>query len=366
MNQRKIRVGLLFGGRSAEHEVSLISARAVYKNLDRRKHRAICIYINKKGEWKRVASPLLPREKLDQGPSFSFLPWAGKNRGRFASDSRSHQTSLRADIYFPILHGPYGEDGTIQGLLEMADVAYVGAGVLASAVGMDKAVMKALFASKNLPIVKYRTLRDAEWAKNKGEILSSIKKEFALPFFVKPANLGSSVGITKIKEYEKMRPALDRAFRYDRKILVEQGISGREIECSVLGNDKPRASLPGEVIPFREFYDYRDKYIEGKTQFRIPIDFPEAVVREVQRLAVRSFKAAECSGMARIDFFLEDKTKKIYVNEINTIPGFTEISMYPKLWEASGLPFPRLIDKLISLGLERHRKKKRCLGELSP
>jgi D-alanine-D-alanine ligase len=246
----------------------------------------------------------------------------------------------------------------------MADVPYVGAGVLASAAGMDKAVMKALFADRGLPIVRYQTCRQTGWQKGRSGILSRIGREFALPFFVKPASLGSSVGISKVKTRRETQPALTRAFRYDQKVLIEEGIKGREIECSVLGNEEPRASLPGEVIPHREFYDYRDKYIEGRTTFRIPADLPGPVIREVQRLAVEAFRAVEGSGMARIDFFLEDGTGKLYVNEINTIPGFTEISMYPKLWGVSGLPFDRLIEKLIRLGLERHRRRKRCFERL--
>lgn len=355
MKSRKIKIALLFGGRSAEHEVSLISASAIYKNIDKRKYDVISIYITKEGEWKTSTSPLLPPEKLEKGTSFSFLPWQAGALSR----------KVRADIYFPVLHGPYGEDGTIQGLLEMADVPYVGAGVLASAAGMDKAVMKALFAAKKLPLVKHRTFLDAEYQKNKKAILSLIKKEFPLPFFVKPANLGSSVGISKVKNYAETPRALSKAFRYDRKILVEEGVIGREVECSVLGNDEPRASLPGEVIPYREFYDYRDKYLEGKTRFRIPADLPKPKVKEIQRLAVEAYKAVDCSGMARIDFFFEEKTGKIYVNEINTIPGFTEISMYPKLWGVSGIPFPRLVEELIRLGFERHRRRKRCLERLA-
>jgi D-alanine-D-alanine ligase len=355
LKQRKIKIALLFGGRSAEHEVSLISASAIYRNIDKRKYAVTSLYINKKGEWKKVVSPLLSLEKLEKGPAFSFLPW----------EAAAFSRKLHVDICFPVLHGPYGEDGTIQGLLEMADVPYVGAGVLASAVGMDKAVMKALFVTKNLPVVRYRAVLDSEYRRGKKAILALIKKEFRLPIFVKPANLGSSVGISKVKSYAEIEKALGKAFRYDHKILIEQGIIGREVECSVLGNEEPRASLPGEVIPCREFYDYRDKYLEGKTQFRIPAGLPGEKIKEIQRLAVEAYKAVDCSGMARMDFFLEAKSDKIFVNEINTIPGFTEISMYPKLWGVSGLPFPRLVEELISLGFERHRRKKRCLERLS-
>ncbi|MDH7513314.1 MAG: D-alanine--D-alanine ligase family protein [Clostridiales bacterium] len=355
MKKKKTTVALIFGGRSAEHEISLISASAIYKNIDKNKHNVVSLYISKQGEWKKVSSPLLPPAKLaSSSPAFSFLPW----------ETSEPRLRVLADIYFPILHGPYGEDGTIQGLLEMADVPYVGAGVLASAAGMDKVVMKALFAAAGVPVVKHRAFTDTDWAKHPKSVLSLLRREFSLPFFVKPANLGSSVGISKVKAWEESGRALRRAFRYDRKILVEAGISGREIECSVLGNDCPRASLPGEVIPFREFYDYRDKYLEAKTRFLIPAPLPSSKTREVQRLAVAAYKAVGCEGMARIDFFLEERTGQIYVNEINTIPGFTEISMYPKLWEASGVPFARLVEELIRLGFERHRKKKRCLERL--
>jgi D-alanine-D-alanine ligase len=350
LKHKKITIALLFGGRSAEHEVSLASAAAVFRNIDKKKFRVASVYITRGGEWKRAASPLLPLEKISRGPAFSFLPWVkGKPAG------------LAADIYFPVLHGPYGEDGAIQGLLEMADVPYVGAGVLASAAGMDKAVMKELFARRGLPIVKHLTLLDTEWRREPEAVLAHVRAEFSFPVFVKPANLGSSVGISKVKRAEETAAAIRRAFRCDRKIVVERGVSGRELECSVLGNDEPRASLPGEVFPFREFYDYRDKYIDGKTRFGIPADLPPAKVAEIRSLAVQAYKAVECSGMARMDFFLEEKTDKLYVNEINTIPGFTEISMFPKLWEATGLPFGRLVEELIRLGFEKHKRRKRCL-----
>jgi D-alanine-D-alanine ligase len=352
----KVRIVLLFGGRSAEHEVSLASASAIYKNIDKSRYAVTSILIDKAGRWGRVSSPLQPLKKLPSGPSCSFLPWEAP-----ASLARR----VRADIYFPVLHGPYGEDGTIQGLLELADVPYVGAGVLASAAGMDKAVMKVLFAARHLPIVRHRIIEEGEWKQNRGKVPDLIRKEFPLPVFVKPANLGSSVGISKVTTWEETGRALARAFRYDRKVVIEEGIKGREIECSVLGNEEPRASLPGEVIPYRDFYDYRDKYLEGKTRFRIPAELPASVVREVQRLAVEAYRAVECSGLARLDFFLEDGTGKIYVNEINTIPGFTEISMYPKLWGVSGIPFGRLVEELIRLGFQRHRRKKRCLERLA-
>jgi D-alanine-D-alanine ligase len=349
LKHKKINIALLFGGRSAEHEVSLISATSIYKNLDKKKFEITSIYINKKGNWKIVESPLLVPSALSTGDFFPFLPWS-KNVSRPTTD---------ADIYFPVLHGPHGEDGTIQGLFEMADVPFVGASVMDSAIGMDKSMTKIILKAKNLPVVKHIIIQDQEWMKQKEAIISKIKKEFPIPFFVKPACLGSSVGISKVKEYGKTSAALDEAFRYDKKILVEEGIKGHELECSVLGNDSPRASLPGEIIPYREFYDYRDKYIEGKTRFGIPAELTPEQIKEIQHLSLEAYKAISCSGMARVDFLMEEKTEKIFISELNTIPGFTEISMYPKLWEVSGLPFPRLLERLIELGLERHKKKKR-------
>lgn len=353
---KKIKVCLLFGGRSHEHEVSLSSATAIFNSLDQKKYNIICVYINKRGEWRIVSSPLLSIQKLAEGSFFPFLPWGAKTLPQ----------TVKADIYFPVLHGPYGEDGTIQGLFEMADAPYVGAGVMASALGMDKALTKTIFKAKNLPVVKHLLLFELEWKKNRENILKKIKKEFLLPFFVKPANLGSSVGISKVKDYAQTSQALRAAFSHDRKILVEEGIKGRELECSVLGNDNPRVSLPGEIIPYREFYDYRDKYLDGKTTFGIPAKLPSSVIKEIQRISLEAYRAIDCSGMARVDFFLEDKTGKIYLSEINTIPGFTEISMYPKLWEIGGLPFPRLVVELIKLGLERHKAKKRNQKSLIP
>lgn len=350
---KKITVALLFGGRSAEHEVSLRSAAAVYKNLDPARYRVLSLYFDREGRWKSVASPLRTPAELKRGPAFPFLPWQAQASGR----------PLRADIYFLVLHGPYGEDGTIQGLLELADVPYIGPGVLASAAGMDKAVMKVLFQAQGLLVSPWRVVRDFEWAKARTGILSRLRREFSWPVFVKPANLGSSVGISMVKSFNGLGPALDLAFRYDRKVVVERGIRGREIECSVLGNDAPEASLPGEVIPHNEFYDYKDKYDDGLTRFGIPADLPAAVIRKIRAQAVAAFRACEGEGLARVDFFLESGTGDLYVNEINTLPGFTEISMYPKLWEVSGLPFGRLLDRLIELGFERHRAKRRCTAK---
>ena len=346
---KKHNVVLLFGGRSAEHEVSIISAGSVHKNLDKQKYTLSCIYINKLGLWRAVESPFLPQADLEKGPFLTFLPWGNK----------PSVPPIEADIYFPILHGPYGEDGTIQGLFEMADVPYVGATVLASATGMDKAVAKRLFQEKNLPVVKHMVLSEFLWNENSSEMIDRIHRDFRFPIFVKPANMGSSVGITKVTDGEHTRSAIQTAFQYDTKALIEQAIQGREIECSVLGNTKPEASLPGEIIPYRDFYDYQDKYIDGKTSFKIPADLPKNITHKVQKMAIDAFRAIGCSGMARVDFFLQEGTQKLFLNEINTIPGFTEISMYPKLWEVSGLSYSQLLDKLIALGLEQHKNKKR-------
>jgi len=343
---KKTNVALLFGGRSAEHEISLASAAAIYSNLDKNKFTITSIFLNQAGQWRQVASPLLSTTELHQGRFHSFLPW---------KESKT-DTLPAVDIYFPVLHGPYGEDGTIQGLFEMAGVPYVGATVLGSAAGMDKAVAKTLFQANNLPVGKYRILRERDWLAAPDKINRDIMQKFIHPFFIKPANLGSSVGISLIQAADQLESGLKEAFKYDRKILVEEGITGREIECSVIGNDFPRTSLPGEVIPYREFYDYQDKYLEGKTRFVIPVELPPEKTAEIQQLALTAYAAVECCGMARIDFFLQEKTQKIYLNEINTIPGFTEISMYPKLWEVSGLPFGPLLEELIELGLERQNK----------
>jgi D-alanine-D-alanine ligase len=348
---KKIAIALIFGGRSAEHEISLISACAVYKNLSREKFDVRSIYITRGGLWKTVDAPSREIEALESGPAFSFLPWnnAPPVGGPFA------------DIYFPVLHGPFGEDGTIQGLLEMAGVPYVGAGVTGSALGMDKALAKSVLRDQGLPVVPFETVRETEWTKGPAGILRRVRRTLSLPLFVKPSNLGSSVGITKVGAYPALPAALDLAFRYDDTALVEKGIVGRELELSVLGNEEPEASLPGEVIPFREFYDYNDKYIDGKTRFVIPAALPPRTLARVRALGVAAFKALAASGMARVDFFLEKGTNRLYVNEINTIPGFTEISMYPKLWAASGLPFPRLLERLVALGFERHRGRKACV-----
>jgi len=348
---KKIAVALVFGGRSAEHEVSLVSAGAIHQNLPRGRFDVRCLYITREGLWKAVEAPSTDIGALEKGPTFSFLPWEGGPRPE----------GLQADIYFPVLHGPFGEDGTIQGLLEMAGVPYVGAGVTGSALGMDKALAKSVLRDQGLPVVPFLAVRETEWAKDPAAIARRVRRNLPLPVFVKPSNLGSSVGITKVTAAAGLAGALASAFRYDATALVEKGITGRELELSVLGNEEPEASLPGEVIPFREFYDYSDKYIDGKTRFAIPASLPPRTIAKVRALGLAAYKALAASGLARVDFFLEKGTNRLYVNEINTIPGFTEISMYPKLWAASGLPFPRLLERLIDLGFERHRNRKACV-----
>jgi D-alanine-D-alanine ligase len=349
---KKITVALIFGGRSAEHEISLISAAAIHKNLDKTRFGVRAIYITRQGLWKAVEGPSNDIGLLEAGRAFSFLPWEGPEMG-------THDVA--ADIYFPVLHGPFGEDGTIQGLLEMAGVPYVGAGVLGSALGMDKSATKSILRDHGLPVVPCLAIREEDFRTDAGRLLGRIRRSLPLPLFVKPANLGSSVGITKVGKYAQVPAALATAFRYDATALVEKGIRGRELELSVLGNETPEASLPGEVIPFREFYDYNDKYVDGRTTFVIPAELAPRTLARIRELGIAAFKALACSGMARVDFFLEKGTNRLTINEINTIPGFTEISMYPKLWAASGLPFPRLLERLIELGFARHRNRKACL-----
>ncbi len=348
---KKITVALIFGGRSAEHEVSLISASAVHKNLPRDKFEVRSIYITREGRWKAVEAPSTDPGALEAGPDCSFLPW----------ESAPVADRPFADIYFPVLHGPFGEDGTIQGLLELAGVPFVGAGVTGSALGMDKALAKSVLRDHGLPVVPFATVRETEWARDRAAILRRVRRALPLPVFVKPSNLGSSVGITKVAAADGLAAALDTAFRYDATALVEKGIAGRELELSVLGNDEPEASLPGEIIPHNEFYDYADKYLEGKTGFVIPAKLGAKTTARVRALGVAAFRVLAASGLARVDFFLEKGTGRLYVNEINTLPGFTEISMYPKLWAASGLSFPRLLERLVALGFERHRNRKACV-----
>lgn len=366
---RRLRVGVIFGGRSGEHEVSLASARSVMAAMDKTKYEPVPIGITKEGRWLLSGEPLRlleeaarrGRQALAAGeqalPPRELIPIG--NDGSSADIPRpSPLASL--DVVFPVLHGPFGEDGTVQGLLELADIPYVGAGVLASAVGMDKAVMKDLFKAHGLPITRHRVILRKAWEADPVRVVREVENVFAYPCFVKPACLGSSVGVTKAHHRAELEAGLAEAARYDRKIIVEEAVPhAREIECSVLGNDDPIASVPGEVIPSREFYDYAAKYLDNASQLLIPAPLPPSLAEQVRALSIAAFKAIDGAGMARVDFLLNAQSGELYLNEVNTIPGFTSISMYPKLWEASGIPYPELIDRLIALALERHADKAR-------
>ena len=388
---KKLRVGILFGGRSGEHEVSLLSAASVVSAIDKSKFELVPIGITKEGRWLTAGdAELLLQGKADSVPSHLRAgdpdatpgaavlatgravlvppePHPGGSLAAFQSEALTRRASDRAinvDIIFPVLHGTFGEDGTIQGLLELADIAYVGAGVLGSAAGMDKDVMKSLFKAAGLPIVKHVTVLRSDWESAPKKVQKLVESKLKYPVFVKPANLGSSVGISKARERKELAPAMEEAAKFDRKIVIEEGVGGkkhkaREIECSVLGNDKPAASVAGEIVPGKEFYDYTAKYLDEGSQLIIPAKLSKAESKKIQQLAISAFKAVDCSGLARVDFLMDPKNRKIYLNEINTMPGFTAISMYPKLWAASGLAYPELIERLIRLGQERHEEKKR-------
>ena len=406
---KKLRIGILFGGRSGEHEISLLSAASVLKAIDQRKYEVVPIGITKDGRWLTAsdAERLLagkagegpvrlrsgqvrptqanpPQAQLRAGdpeatPAAAVLQngeavvvppephKSGTGLTPFQSDAPTRRAADRAinvDIIFPILHGTFGEDGTIQGLLELADIPYVGAGVLGSAAGMDKDIMKSLFRAAGLPIVKHVTVLRGDWELQPKKVQKLVESKLKYPVFVKPANLGSSVGISKARDKTELGPAIDEAAKFDRKIVIEEGVGGkknkaREIECSVLGNDKPSASVPGEIVPGAEFYDYTAKYLDEGSQLIIPAKLTKAETKKVQELAIGGFRAVDCSGLARVDFLMDPKSRKIYLNEINTMPGFTSISMYPKLWAASGVGYPELIERLIQLGMERHSEKKK-------
>src|SRR5579862_2321396 len=391
---KRLRVGVLFGGRSGEHEVSLLSAASVVEAIDKSKYEVVPIGITKEGRWLtagdaeallhgkapdeskhlRAGDPdatpgaavlasgeavVVPPEPVHRGGS-SLTPF----QGDASTLRRASDRAINVDVIFPVLHGTFGEDGTIQGLLELADIPYVGAGVLGSAAGMDKDIMKSLFIAAGIAIVQHVTILRSAWEKEPKKVERFVEAKLKFPVFVKPANLGSSVGISKAHNRKELGPAIEEAAKFDRKIVIEQGVGGkkekaREIECSVLGNDEPSASIPGEVVPGKEFYDYTAKYVDEGSQLIIPAKLSKAETKRVQELAVKAFQAVDCSGLARVDFLMDPKTKKIFLNEINTMPGFTAISMYPKLWAASGLAYADLIDRLIELGLERHEDKKK-------
>jgi D-alanine-D-alanine ligase len=381
---KKLRIGVIYGGRSGEHEVSVASAAAVMKNLDRDRYEPVPIRIEKDGRWTiadRIPTAISAADVIEQsrlqaarpvrpGREAHLLARPGEDEQILTIERKAgvktpdteresaYVTGLGVDVIFPVLHGPYGEDGTVQGLLELANVPYVGAGVLASAVGMDKAAMKMVFAAQGLPMVRHLVFLRRDWVADRSGVSARVIATLGLPVFVKPANLGSSVGISKASDAGELDTALDLAAEFDRKLIVEAAVPhAREIECAVLGNDQPEASVAGEIIPSREFYDYQAKYLDQSSQLLIPAPLEPTQAAEVQRLAVQAFLAIDCAGMARVDFLLGGKSGTLYVNELNTIPGFTTISMYAKLWDASGLPYPALLDRLVRLALERHEEK---------
>jgi D-alanine-D-alanine ligase len=349
----RLRVGVIYGGKSGEHEVSVASAASIFRHLDRSRYEPVPVFIEKSGRWTLgapVPQAISAGEVLKQTAATALQP----------VEPSAAVSCAAFDVVFPVLHGPYGEDGTVQGLLELADIPYVGAGVLGSAAGMDKGVMKTLFAAHGLPIVRHVVVRQQEWAREAHAITARVASLLGYPAFVKPANLGSSVGISKAASDGELADAVALALEFDRKVLIEAAVpQAREIECAVLGNDEPEASVPGEVVPSREFYDYAAKYLEDTSQLLIPAPLDEQQTSAIRRLAVQAFTAVEGAGMARVDFLLNGTTGEIFVNEVNTIPGFTTISMYPKLWEATGVPYPQLLDRLIALALERHAHKQR-------
>jgi D-alanine-D-alanine ligase len=387
---KKTRVGILFGGRSGEHEVSLLSAASVLQAIDRSKYEVVPIGITKEGRWVTAghAERLLGGESpgrnlragdpditpaaavLRKGESVLVPPVPSEALVPFQRDARalahgSPEQVLSVDVIFPVLHGTFGEDGTIQGLFELAGIAYVGSGVLGSAAGMDKDAMKRLFASAKLPMVRWVTILRAEWEKSPRKVRAKIEAALRYPLFVKPANLGSSVGITKVHNAKELAPAIEIAARFDRKIVVEHGVGGkngkaRELEVAVLGNEDPEASVVGEVVPVKEFYDYEAKYLSEGSDLIVPAKLTKAQTRQVRDMALAAFKVCDCAGLARVDFLMDPGASgRIYLNEINTLPGFTSISMYPRLWAASGVPYPKLIDRLIELALERRADKDR-------
>ena len=354
----KLRVGVIFGGRSGEHEVSLVSATSVIGALDPAKYDVVPIGITPEGRWisSGRALGMLKEKSGQEGEPEQFLVPEPNRKGLVSLNGGGTSSPQSLDVVIPLVHGTYGEDGTLQGLLELADIPYVGAGVLASAVGMDKIVQKMVFTTAGLPVVRYCWAYSSDCRDNPGKVRALVEKTLRYPVFVKPANTGSSVGITKVHSRKELAPALTVAAEFDRKVIIEEGVrDAREIECSVLGNDSPVASVPGEIVPSNEFYDYDAKYVDGKSRAIIPAPLPAAVARRVRDYAVRAYRAIDCAGMSRVDFFVTKRKGRVILNEVNTIPGFTAISMYPKMWEASGVPFRELLDRLIALAVERHR-----------
>jgi D-alanine-D-alanine ligase len=383
---KRIRVGVIFGGRSSEHLVSIRSASSVIAKLDRQRYDPIALYVKPDGrlivpdrppvapteadakeyvrEQETRASRVVREAHLVAYPNGDDTVLTIERRGpeleagQETAQDLALVLGLRIDVVFPVVHGPNGEDGTIQGLLELANVPYVGAGVLGSAAGMDKAVMKVLFAARGLPIPEHVVIGKRDWVAERARTLDAVAGRFAFPVFVKPANMGSSVGITKVKSADALEAAIDLAATFDRKILVEAAVPhAREIECAVIGNDRPEASVPGEIVPLREFYDYEAKYLDEGSRLVIPAPLSPEQAAQIRRLAVEAFVAIDAAGMGRVDFLVNGETGECFVNEINTIPGFTTISMYPKLWEATGLDYPALLDRLMTLAFERHAER---------
>lgn len=349
----KLRVGLLFGGRSGEHEVSINSARAIAQALgtdeNQNKYEVLPVYIEKNGIWQAGE---VARQVLESGKSLASDPQTPQQLWQFPPQA------AEVDVWFPILHGPNGEDGTIQGLLTLMQVPFVGSGVVGSAVGMDKLAMKMVFAQAGLAQVKYMAVTRSQVWSNPcvfPKLCDEIEQTLAYPCFVKPANLGSSVGIAKVRSRSELEAALDSAASYDRRLIVEAGVVAREVECAVLGNDNPKASVVGEITYDSDFYDYETKYTDGRAQLHIPAQLPDAVIARIQEMSLQAFAAVDGAGLARVDFFYVEETGEISINEINTLPGFTAFSMYPQLWGATGVPFPQLVDRLIQLALERHQ-----------
>ncbi|HXG35709.1 MAG TPA: D-alanine--D-alanine ligase family protein [Dehalococcoidia bacterium] len=357
MPGQRLRVGIIFGGKSAEHEVSVVSAQGVQHAADSERFAITMIGVTRESIW---LTPEETAHALMQVPPSSYRPLAASVSGVAAIRPQVLEALSALDVAFPLIHGTFGEDGTLQGMLELLGIPYVGAGVAASALGMDKALMKTVFQQAGLPVPGFRVMHARQWQADWQAEARQIEAAIGYPCFVKPANMGSSVGVSKVRSPAELTAAVELALRYDRKALAEQAIAGREIELAVLGNEAPEVSPPGEIIPAGEFYDYAAKYLEDSAQLVAPVSLPQPVSQRLQELAVAAFRAIDCAGMARVDFFLQGDEP--IVNEINTIPGFTPISMYPKLWEAAGLPYRDLITRLIELALERHGKKRDCAG----
>jgi D-alanine-D-alanine ligase len=356
MAQKRIRVGVLFGGRSAEHEVSLQSARGVMAAMDRERFEVVPIGATKAGEWVTLRDPLLSVDRPVQSADGSPVAMLPTPTQKDLLPLASGMAGTQLDVILPLIHGTFGEDGTVQGLFELAGIPYVGSGVLGSAVSMDKAVMKALFEHHDLPVSSYRVVTRRRWQSEPAVVQNECESKLGYPMFVKPANLGSSVGISKVHDASEFGAAMAEAARYDRKLIIETSVEdAHEIEVAVLGNDQPIASVPGEIIPCNEFYDYRAKYLDNASELIIPAQLPEPVIKKLQYYAVAAFRALDCAGLARIDFLVKRESYEIFLLEANTLPGFTPISMYPKLWEASGIPYDELIERLIDLALERHQ-----------